>query len=116
MYSTLRLLYSRIGEPYVGTPSCFSFNSPTGMCPECSGLGRVMTLNTLVIMGFPICPYYTVRAHLHKQLLSSGAAPKDVKELLGHSAVSTTMNVYAHATREAKLTSARLLDKVAGND
>jgi len=26
------------------------------------------------------------------------------------------MNVYAHATREAKRTSARLLDKVAGND
>ena len=33
-----------------------------------------------------------------------------------HSDVSTIMNVYAHATREAKRTSARLLDKVAGND
>lgn len=28
--------------------------------------------------------------------------------------VSTTMNIYAHATREAKRTSARLLDKVVG--
>ena len=26
--------------------------------------------------------------------------------------LSTTMNIYAHATREAKRTSARLLDKV----
>ncbi len=34
----------------------------------------------------------------------------------GATDVSTTMNVYAHATREAKRTSARLLDKVAGND
>ena len=32
------------------------------------------------------------------------------------SAVSTTMNIYAHATREAKRNSVRLLDKVAGND
>ena len=47
-------------------------------------------------------------------LLSHGAQPKDVQELLGHSDVSTTMNVYAHATREAKRSSARLLDQVVG--
>ncbi len=41
-------------------------------------------------------------------------ARKKLPELLGHSDVSTTMNVYAHATREAKRTSARLLDKVVG--
>ena len=45
-----------------------------------------------------------------------GAAPKDVQELIGHSDVSTTINVYAHSTRKAKRESARLLDKVAGND
>ena len=39
MYSALRVLYSRIGKPYVGTASSFSFNSPNGMCPECSGIG-----------------------------------------------------------------------------
>ncbi len=44
-------------------------------------------------------------------LLSNGAAPKDVQELLDHADVSTTMNIYAHTTREAKRTSARLLDK-----
>ena len=36
--------------------------------------------------------------------------------LLGHSDVSTTMNVYAHSTRDAKRKSVRLLDKVVGND
>ena len=39
-----------------------------------------------------------------------------VQELLGHADVSTTMNIYAHATREAKRTSARLLDKVIGGE
>ena len=49
-------------------------------------------------------------------VLPNGAAPKDVQELLGHADVSTTMNIYAHATREAKRTSARLLDKVIGGE
>ena len=34
--------------------------------------------------------------------------------LLGHADVSTTMNIYAHVTKEAKRSSARLLDKVVG--
>lgn len=45
MYAVLRLLYSRIGTPYVGTASYFSFNDPNGMCPECSGIGKVMTVD-----------------------------------------------------------------------
>ena len=60
--------------------------------------------------------FHTLRHTYTTKLLSNGAQPKDVQELLGHSDVSTIMNVYAHATREAKRTSARLLDKVAGND
>lgn len=66
--------------------------------------------------GFEGFHFHQLRHTYTSNLLSNGAAPKDVQELLGHSDVSTTMNVYAHATREAKRTSARLLDKVAGND
>lgn len=40
IYSVLRLLFSRVGQPYVGTANLFSFNDPQGMCPECNGLGR----------------------------------------------------------------------------
>lgn len=36
----LRLLFSRVGQPYVGTANMFSFNDPQGMCPECNGIGR----------------------------------------------------------------------------
>jgi len=65
IYSVLRLLYSRVGRPYVGPANAFSFNVPSvqavgqitvekdggksekrefsvagGMCPNCNGIGR----------------------------------------------------------------------------
>ena len=40
--SVLRLLFSRIGKPYVGVANAFSFNDPQGMCLECNGLGRAI--------------------------------------------------------------------------
>ncbi|MGN0972762.1 MAG: ATP-binding cassette domain-containing protein [Aristaeellaceae bacterium] len=45
MYAALRLLYARIGEPYAGTASCFSFNDPNGMCKACSGIGKILDLD-----------------------------------------------------------------------
>jgi len=44
IYAILRLLYSRIGKPSIGASNLFSFNDPQGMCPECSGVGRKMTV------------------------------------------------------------------------
>ena len=66
--------------------------------------------------GFENFHFHQLRHTYTSNLLSNGAAPKDLQELLGHSDVSTTMNIYAHSTRKAKRNSARLLDKVAGND
>jgi excinuclease UvrABC ATPase subunit len=40
IYSLLRLLFSRAGQPHIGGANLFSFNDPQGMCPECNGLGR----------------------------------------------------------------------------
>ncbi len=45
MYAALRLLYSRIGTPYAGTASYFSFNDPNGMCKTCSGIGKILDLD-----------------------------------------------------------------------
>lgn len=42
IYPVLRRLYSHIGKPSVGHANVFSFNDPTGMCPNCNGLGRKM--------------------------------------------------------------------------
>jgi excinuclease UvrABC ATPase subunit len=40
IYTALRLLFSRVGQPFVGYSNAFSFNDPQGMCPECNGIGR----------------------------------------------------------------------------
>lgn len=45
VYASLRLLFSRIGTPFVGYSNAFSFNNPVGMCPECEGLGFVQTVD-----------------------------------------------------------------------
>jgi len=41
----LRLLFSRVGNPYVGPASMFSFNDPKGMCSECNGIGRSLSVD-----------------------------------------------------------------------
>ena len=40
----LRLLFSRVGIPSAGGSMAYSFNHPHGMCPDCTGLGRQLTL------------------------------------------------------------------------
>ena len=82
---------------------------PDALSHMCSSIARH-------VKGLEHFHFHLLRHTFTSNLLASGAPPKDVQELLGHSAVSTTMNIYAHATREAKRNSVRLLDKVAGDD
>jgi excinuclease UvrABC ATPase subunit len=41
----IRLLFSRVGKPYIGQAFRFSFNQLSGMCPECEGLGKKPTID-----------------------------------------------------------------------
>ena len=45
LYTYLRLLFSRCGDPCIGGSNLFSFNNADGMCPECSGLGQLMVID-----------------------------------------------------------------------
>lgn len=45
IYSLLRLLFSRIGSPFVGYSDVFSFNNAAGMCSHCQGLGKTETID-----------------------------------------------------------------------
>src|SRR3954453_14048285 len=40
-HAMLRIVFSRVCEPYVGRSTAFSFNLPDGMFPECEGIGKV---------------------------------------------------------------------------
>ncbi|MFJ7339858.1 ATP-binding cassette domain-containing protein [Streptomyces sp. NPDC101110] len=42
VYSVIRVLFSRHGTPSAGPATAYSFNDPSGMCPECDGLGRTV--------------------------------------------------------------------------
>lgn len=87
MYAVLRLLYSRIGEPYVGTASYFSFNDPNGMCPECYGIGKVMEVDVESRLdpektwneGMAELPAFHVGNWYWKQYAESGLFPLDKK-------------------------------------
>ena len=85
-----------------------------GAFVSASAVGQICRKAKAEVEGLEDFHFHTLRHTYTSNLLSGGAKPKDVQELLGHSDVSTTMNIYAHSTREAKRTSARLLDKVVG--
>lgn len=48
----LRLLFSRIGKPFVGYSDTFSFNHPQGSCPRCAGLGEIRELDIHKLVDF----------------------------------------------------------------
>jgi excinuclease UvrABC ATPase subunit len=45
LYTYLRLLFSRCGDKFIGPSFVFGFNHPLGMCPDCKGLGKRITVD-----------------------------------------------------------------------
>lgn len=83
----LRLLYSRVGKPYVGQAHMFSFNDPQGMCPECNGIGRKLgvDMNKAIDMskslneGALMLPDYSVSGWEWNMIVQSGDFDLDKK-------------------------------------
>lgn len=81
IYSLLRLLFSRVGQPFVGYSDSFSFNHPSGSCPRCEGLGVVTDLDIHKLVDFDKClndedvihfPTFTTGAWRWKRYAYSG--------------------------------------------
>ena len=89
---------------------------PDGCLELPTTLGTACRKVAKILDGFEGLHFHQLRHTYTSSFLANGVAIKEVQELLGHSDVSTTMNVYAHSTRDAKRKSIRLPDKVVGND
>lgn len=93
IYSVMRLLFSRVGQPFVGYPNAFSFNEPQGMCPECNGLGRKIAVDLDKFLdtsksineGAILYPEYAVDSWGWNILIQSGLFDND-KKLADYSA------------------------------
>lgn len=81
IYALLRLLFSRVGQPFVGYSDSFSFNHPSGSCPRCTGLGQVTELDIHKLVDFNKClndedvihfPTFTTGAWRWKRYAYSG--------------------------------------------
>jgi len=87
IYSLLRLLFSRIGEPQVGESSMFSFNNPKGMCPNCEGLGKVNSVDITRLLdknkslneGAILFPSFQPDSHRWTRYVWSGYFDNDKK-------------------------------------
>ncbi|MGF9696239.1 ATP-binding cassette domain-containing protein [Paenibacillus sp. MABNR03] len=83
----LRLLFSRVGKPYVGPVNMFSFNDPQGMCPECNGIGRklgvdmskAVDMSQSLNEGAILLPDYGVNGWDWNMVLQSGDFDPDKK-------------------------------------
>ena len=81
IYALLRLLFSRVGHPFVGYSDSFSFNHPAGKCERCDGLGVVTDLDIHKLVDFDKClndedvihyPTFTTGAWRWKRYAYSG--------------------------------------------
>ncbi|AEI66233.1 ATP-binding cassette domain-containing protein [Corallococcus macrosporus] len=41
----LRVVFSRLAEPHLGSPGFYSYNDPRGLCSECEGIGQVASMD-----------------------------------------------------------------------
>ena len=102
IFSILRRLFSRVGEPYVGNSNLFSFNDPQGMCPECSGIGRKLGVDLEKALdkskslneGAILLPDYSVGSWYWTICTQSGLFDND-KKLKNYSAKEMDLLLYS---------------------
>lgn len=104
--SLLRLLFSRFATPHLGYGNSYSFNDPDGMCPECEGLGKIVTLDVDAALdmdkslseGAILLPGYGPGTWLWKMFASHGFFDND-KKIRDYTPEEFNKLVYAKAEK-----------------
>ncbi|OOG25811.1 daunorubicin resistance protein DrrC [Enterococcus casseliflavus] len=102
----IRLLFSRLGQPYLGPAWNFSFNDPHGMCPTCEGIGRIVGLDLEKALdlekslneGAILLPGYKVGSWLLKSFTNTGFFDND-KPLKEYSEEEMNRFLYAQGEK-----------------
>lgn len=110
IYAVLRLLFSRIGQPFAGYSNVFSFNDPAGMCPECMGLGqkieidldRFLDKSKSLNEGAILFPVFAVGSWYWKTYVYSGLFDND-KKLEDYTEKEWQTLLYGSSTFEVRL-------------
>jgi len=66
----------------------------------------------LLRAGAPHMPFHSARHSAASLLLGRGVHPNIVSEMLGHSTVAITLDVYSHVTPAMHREAARVMDKI----
>ncbi|MCY0942082.1 excinuclease ABC subunit UvrA [Streptomyces antarcticus] len=86
-YTMLRIIFSRLGTPHIGTSTAFSFNTPDGMCPRCEGIGQISDIDVDQLVdrelsvneGAITVPGYAVDSWYWQVMAGSGFYSPDTK-------------------------------------
>ncbi|AHH99215.1 ATP-binding cassette domain-containing protein [Kutzneria albida] len=86
VWTMLRMLYSRLGEPSAGYSPAYSFNDPSGMCEDCAGLGEVTDIDGEAMIdrdrslneGAMVFPSFAVDTWIWKRYVYSGFFDNDL--------------------------------------
>ncbi len=124
--TALRLLFSRVGQPFVGYSNVFGFNDPQGMCPNCNGLGRKLDVDLDLFLdtskslneGAILFPEYAVDSWGWNVLTQTGLfdldkklddyTPAEMDNLLHNKPIKVKMKM---AGKDINLTFEGIIDK-----
>ncbi|MGV3526276.1 MAG: ATP-binding cassette domain-containing protein [Candidatus Sericytochromatia bacterium] len=128
IYAVLRLLFSRVGQPFAGYTNAFSFNDPQGMCPACHGMGRKIDVDLAAFLdrskslndGAILYPEYAVDSWGWSILTSSGLfdnakklqdySPDEMALLLHGKPTKVKMSI-ARSSKPVNMTFEGIVDK-----